>query len=202
MFRIVNVKGGLALKFYEQLSDCPYEVYHNVLNPHRIWNFLEIPPDLRKARQEFYDNLEASILKEGVRNPILVVKIKRYPPEKLRNKMKKNSSWRAYHSRHDFWWTNDEDEPIWLPRHKTPKKKIAPDGSMFVCRMLGGSRLLIAQKHNIKIPCIISDFCKDAATGKPLKSKKDIFQCFKDQPKAIGFGSYGVFQDVDNKKKD
>lgn len=179
------------MKLYKSLEEVPCKFYYAVLDPHSIWNFLDIPDDLKSHRQEFYDTLEASVLKEGFRNPIYVMAVKSYPTRKLKRKLDKNSSWRSYHERHDFFWTNDEDNPIWLPRRKIPRDKMS-DGVLLLCRMLGGSRLWVAQKHNIKIPCIISDFTDILGNLKELKSEEEILATFTDSAK-VGFNSYGAY---------
>lgn len=181
------------MRFYDEIKDCPYKIKYAQIPSKTIWNFLEIPANLRQQKQDFYDDLEASILKEGVRNPILVMALKRYPPVKLNKKLRKKSNWRSYHQRHDFWWTNDENEPIWLPRKKTPENCIDKDGVLLICRMLGGSRLWACQKHDLDIPCIISDYCDKFPGLQPLKSQEDILKHFQNSPGKVGFNSYGVF---------
>ena len=59
------------------------------------------------------------------------------------------------------------------------------------CVKLGGSRLYIAQKHNLIIPCIVSDF-KDICKGLQEYTNNELYQFFKDKPDWIIFGNHGV----------
>lgn len=70
-------------------------------------------------------------------------------------------------------------------------KEIPPNetGTLF-CELLGGSRLMIAKKHQIPIPCIISDFLKKYQT--PILTIDEILYFFKDKPQKIVLTTQGV----------
>jgi len=53
--------------------------------------------------------------------------------------------------------------------------------------LIGGSRLYIAQKLDILIPCIISDQKNFFPNARQLKSKDEIISCFKDPPRHIKY---------------
>ena len=106
----------------------------------------------------FYDKLEASILKDGIRNPILV--------------------WAG-------WYPPSKTTKLPLEMQEDPTK-------ILVCYASGGSRLTIAQKYNMDIPCIVADFINRFPEGKILKTKQEIFDCYKDLPATIEFRSHGV----------
>jgi len=115
--------------------------------------------DTLNRRTGFYDRLEASILEEGVRNPILVA-------------------------------------AGWCPERKIsdlPLEMQEDHYKILVCHSSGGSRLWAAQKHNLDVPCIVSDFCNRFPEGKILNTEQDVLDCHTDMPKAIKIGSHGVF---------
>jgi len=56
----------------------------------------------------------------------------------------------------------------------------------------GGSRLMIAQKHNLDIPCIIVDFDNVFPNSKVLNNVAQVYKCFKDRPKKIIPKPYGL----------
>jgi hypothetical protein len=101
-------------------------------------------------KNNFYNNLEESVLREGFKNPILV----------------------NYH----------KCDPIML---KSLPKTIQNTPKRFVvCDFLGGSRLYIAQKHNMDIPCIVSDW-KGDFPGERCVHPRDIQSKFNDTVKVI-----------------
>lgn len=68
---------------------------------------------------------------------------------------------------------------------KTLPKTIQQTSKPFViCDFLGGSRLYIAQKHNMNIPCIVSDW-KGDFPGKQCTKPGDIQSKFTDTVKVI-----------------
>ncbi len=106
----------------------------------------------------FYIKLEDSILKNGVRNPILASagwvpenKIKRIPP----------------------YLQNDIEKAL-------------------VCHHLGGSRLWIAQKHNLMVPCLVSDFVEMFPNAEHLMTEEQVMDKFMDKPRRISFSKYGL----------
>jgi hypothetical protein len=169
-----------------------YDIYHKYIPSKSIWNFLQLPDQImnRPEKKIFYSDLEEDILKNGYRNPILVMAIQPYPQELLNKKLTKNSFWRTCIKLHDFFWTNDEDNPIWLPRHRIPREIMDENKTLLICRMLGGSRLWVAQKNDLEVPCIVSDFC-GKFEGEKLKTKEEILSCFKDDFK-MEYTSFGI----------
>lgn len=115
--------------------------------------------DSQNRKNGFYDRLEASILKEGVRNPILVV-------------------------------------AGWCPEskiHCLPLEMLEDPTKILICCKNGGSRLWICQKHNLDVPCIISDFVEMFPNEKRIiTTKEEILECYKDKPRSAKLGSYGV----------
>lgn len=55
----------------------------------------------------------------------------------------------------------------------------------------GGSRLFIAQKYNLKVPCIISDHVNRFSQHVELRNEDDILQYFIDKPKKIQIQNEG-----------
>lgn len=98
----------------------PWDFYDNEQKKKKGLDYI-----LRVEEQKpgFYKQLEESILKEGVRNPICVVtgKLDGWQWDQLPEEAKLHGVW---------------------------------------CPQWGGSRLFIAQKHDMMIPCLISDFEK------------------------------------------
>jgi len=116
--------------------------YIEKIDPHLIKN--EICPSedrikLLNSENNFFIKLEKSILKEGIRNPIII---------------------------------------------EATKEKISS--------VYGGSRLMIAQKYNIPISCIVADFDNIFPNSLILKSIDDILKYFKDKPKKIFLKPHGI----------
>lgn len=109
-------------------------------------------------RNNFYIKLEASILEEGFRNPILV-NAGFCQPRKV-----------------CFLSTEMQDD----------SKKI------LFCHSNGGSRLWIATKFDLTIPCIVSDFIDRFENEVEITSKEELCSYYKDAPRGINFGEYGI----------
>lgn len=80
----------------------------------------------------------------------------------------------------------------WIPESR--KKYLKPNtilSETFVCDSLGGSRLYIAQKHDLNIPCIITSWC-DNLNYQELKNEIEIKKQFKDQPEKVIINLQGV----------
>ncbi len=122
-----------------------YTIKFSVVEARKIQNPLVPNEDRMKklnAETGFFDKLEASILKEGIRNPIVI---------------------NAY---------IENDEVVLENRY-------------------GGSRLMLAQKHDMEISCIIADFDNifpDAEILKPHKIKDK----FQDKPRHVKFKTHGI----------
>lgn len=68
--------------------------------------------------------------------------------------------------------------------------------TVLACYRLGGSRLFMAQKHDLRIPCIVSDFIGRFADCELLTTSDDIASKFKDKPAWITFQPDGVYMDM------
>lgn len=110
-------------------------------------------------RSGFYDKLEASILKDGFRNPISV----------------------------RCGWCPDKKN-IKLPIEMQEDSK-----KILICDSHGGSRLWMAQKHNLKIPCMIVDFI-GRFTNELLvaKTQEAVLKFYKDTPRRIKINEQGI----------
>lgn len=75
-----------------------------------------------------------------------------------------------------------------------PKEAQEDHTKILACDSNGGSRLYIAKKHNLDIPCLISDFVgRFVKSGfEELKTKEEILQKYKDKPKDIIFSQSGL----------
>jgi len=111
----------------------------------------------------FFERLEKSILTYGFRNPILVTA--------------------GFFSK-----AHKKAEPLldydyFLKR--IPPEKLDSLEKLVVAEKVGGSRLWIAQKHDIEVPCIINDFVGLFPKTKILKTAEQIAECFTDVPGKI-----------------
>ncbi len=102
--------------------------------------------------RNFYNNLEASIIKYGFRNPILVSA--GFCP-KTRDR-----------------GVNDRLPPGMQKDHS----------KILTCNTNGGSRLWVGQKHSLKIPCIIVDYIDRFSQLTELKTDMDLRRCYTDPP--------------------
>ncbi|KKL58968.1 hypothetical protein LCGC14_2220070, partial [marine sediment metagenome] len=94
-------------------------------------------------------------LKDGFRNPILV-----------------NAGWCAK--------IRDRGKNVRLPL------EMQDDHSKILsCPQNGGSRLYIAQKHNLRIPCIIVDYIDRFPEFKLLETKEDVLEQYIDIPPRV-----------------
>lgn len=114
--------------------------------------------DKRNSKDLFFEKLEASVLTEGLRNPVLVIAgwlhpgRAKYVPEEVR---------------------------------ADPKK-------LLICNFIGGSRLHVAQKNDLTIPCMVSDFTNMFPDEEHLESLSAIKKCFPDPPKIVAFETWGL----------
>lgn len=60
------------------------------------------------------------------------------------------------------------------------------------CHNNGGSRLWIATEHNLKIPCIVSDFIDRFEGEKEIKSREEFLACYNDPPRQFSFREFGI----------
>ncbi|NJO64270.1 MAG: hypothetical protein HC836_40705 [Richelia sp. RM2_1_2] len=106
----------------------------------------------QNARDNFYNKLEASILCEGIRNPIIV-----------------NAGWIS------------SDVFNELP----DEVQVKGLHNLIICFQIGGSRLHIAQKHNIPMPCIIRDFVHRFDDCPLIDSEDKVRKLYTDQPNKV-----------------
>lgn len=132
-----------------------YKVRYAVLDPHLIFNYnapTERAIEKHNARNGFYTQLEASILKDGIRNPIIVVS--------------------GFHQK-----GNNLEK---FPEHMR-------GSNILYCRDCGCSRLWVAQKNNIKIPCLIADSNDRFSDQLLLNTKEEVLKYFTDEISYIKF---------------
>lgn len=110
---------------------------------------------LYEKNKDWFDNLEKDILKNGFKNPILVVCGELAP-----------NDWNCI--------------PEFVKKNPV------------ICYFLGGSRLFVAQKHNLKIPCLVSDFLGKFSNYPKMIHGYEILKCFEDKPKNIKFTKFGL----------
>lgn len=114
----------------------------------------------RGATKKFFNELEASILDEGFRNPIIVT-AGLFSTQYMRIDKQLNYIQFAI---------------------RIPPERIHNIRTLITCERLGGSRLYIAQKHGLKIPCIVNDFIGLLPEAQALNNQDEILGCFKDKP--------------------
>lgn len=91
----------------------------------------------------------------------------------------------------------------WLP--EAHKKRLPPGETpetVLSCDRLGGSRLWIAQKHDLDIPVIISDFNDSYKHLEKLTTECEIRDKFQDKPARIIINNNGlhIAKDVARKR--
>jgi hypothetical protein len=100
-----------------------------------------------------YTKLEASIMTEGIRNPVIIT--------------------------------------CGLPKRRTvnhvpPELLAGPEGNLLLLEgTTGGSRLHIAQKYNMTIPCIVNDWTGRFDHAVEVVSEAQARSYYKDQPKLV-----------------
>lgn len=156
--------------------DFNYTIRYVILSPHKIfnmcgpehagpyeWDDAGLSARRKNAqiyietKKKFYTELEESILKEGIKNPILVA-AGYVPPRKFN---------------------------MLPPEMKSDSSKI------LFCHSNGGSRLYIAQRYNIQIPCIVADFI-DRFNNPEIKTEQELRSYYKDKPIGIQYWDHGV----------
>jgi len=116
-----------------------------------------------------YEKLEASILAEGIRNPVIVT--------------------------------------CGLPKRRTtehlpPEMLKQPESELLLLEgTTGGSRLHIAQKHNMTIPCIVNDWTGRFKDAVEITSKDQARSYYKDQPETVVVDPRnGYFESFDDQR--
>jgi len=121
-------------------NDVSYEVKYASLDAATIYNFADPIKYAKKIRElggmndrmDFVNKIEASVAKEGVRNPILVdVGI-------TLEILKKSGPWRA--------------------GFRPPEHILDNIETSLICCRGGATRLYAAQKLSLSVPCLISDW--------------------------------------------
>ena len=81
-----------------------------------------------------------------------------------------------------------------LEKHivRLPEEMRENHKKILVCDRHGGSRLWVAQKHNMDIPCIVSDFNDIFPNEKILKTQEEIQKHFMDTPQKIKLNPNGI----------
>ena len=116
-----------------------------------------------------YRKLEESILKEGIRNPIVITcgLPKKRPIECLPPEM----------------------------------RTCSPEQLLLLETTMGGSRLHVAQKHNMTIACIVNDWHGRFVNEPEIKSITDAKMCYLDPPRGITFhDELGMVESFDQNK--
>lgn len=69
------------------------------------------------------------------------------------------------------------------PYHIPPEvMDIIPPNRLLLEGTTGGSRLWVAQKHNIPVPCIVNDYTRKRHSGRLLRNTDEVLELFGDQP--------------------
>lgn len=145
------------------IEGAPYKIRYAILDPHIIYNHAKkdgLPYHIA-SRKERYDKIEASILKEGFHNPVLVI-----------------TGLTAC--------TNVKLTTLSQEILDNPKDVI-------ICPGHGGSRLYFAQKHNLPVPCIISDFENRFPEEKTVESFQELNGYFKTKLRKCQLFATGVY---------
>lgn len=127
-----------------------------------VWD--DWSPDGRRARAQIihefeqglnaicghYAKLEASILAEGMRNPLVIT---------CGMPMRRTI------------------------RHLPPEIRTRPQNQWLICEgTTGGSRLWVAQKHNLLVPCIVNDRTGRFDSSPRIKVANDALPYYRDRP--------------------
>ena len=143
-----------------------YDVRFSEINSNIIFNLIPPPNEeyikIKNKTENFYINLEASILEKGFENPILITAGIQGSPNTIKNK------------------------------HKLPPSFLNNIENIIVCDRLGGSRLWVAQKHGLKIPCIICDYINKFPNEEKLKTIDQVYDKFTIEPARITADNYGL----------
>jgi len=82
-------------------------------------------------------------------------------------------------------------DPVWR-RHPNDQRAL-PIKEILSCYKLGGSRLWIAHKHNLSVPCIVNDFVDRFSDAEELKTEEDIMAKFINKPDSMTFDPDGLY---------
>lgn len=175
-------------------SNFPYSVYRKTLRPEEIWNFIEIPDSLVNSVESVkahHAAIENSILEHGIINPVTIITTKEYSEKEVERLRVKSKNIDSKMRKHRPFKTSYLKDPLWFEKDKIPPSTIDDEGIVIVCRLLGGTRLKYAQKHNIPVPCLISDLAHKYRGEKGL-SHEEVLESFKDTPARLSYTSLGI----------
>lgn len=161
-------------KMYNHPGDRLYGVYSFDLNGSDIFNYAGPPgvgchytdsnkrkeaenhyiEQFNKKNDNFYINLEKSVLENGFRNPILVTR--GWAPESAKKRINQGFPDLRY-----------EDTNF--------------------CCTFGGSRLWVANRNNLKVPCIVVDYTNSPLSTNRIDYVGDLYRLFTDMPGPIMF---------------
>lgn len=80
-------------------------------------------------------------------------------------------------------WRNIRDLP--------PEVKENNSNRLLVCEVIGGSRLLVAQKYNLDVPCLVSDWV-GRFNEMSITDEEKILSYFKHKPGSVDFTPNGL----------
>lgn len=164
--------------------ELPYKIRYAKVKPRHVVNLLRPSAfflDEWNNKNSFYENLEQSIIKEGIRNPILVIAVRPIPFDNYTPQMKKRYRYYQAGTKH-----------YRFSRKSLPPEYANGNKELIACATHGGSRLFYAQKHNVMIPALIMDFIDKFRRMKTIHNKDDIFKYFKDKPDEIILSETGI----------
>ncbi len=102
-------------------------------------------------------------------------------------------------SDHQIRYMNEEngyfiklEESILREGFRNPINVWVKDNGDLTSWYYGGSRLMIAKKHNLSIPCIVSDPINKFPDAKILNDAEEIRSMFKDRPITVIFEEKGM----------
>jgi hypothetical protein len=111
------------------------------------------------------------------------------PSKQIENKLERPEE--EIESRFEFY---EKLEKSITDGFRNPISVTAKNGELF-CKMHGGSRLYIAQKLNIDIPCLIADFNNIYSDFETINSFEELYSKFKDRFRFMKLRYLGVFID-------
>jgi len=87
-------------------------------------------------------------------------------------------------------------------QHLPPEmRSLSPNRLLLLETTVGGSRLHICQKYDMKIACIVNDWTGRFAHEPEIKNESDARLCYLDQPQSVAFHpNWGFVEQFDQKK--
>lgn len=86
--------------------------------------------------------------------------------------------------------------------HLPPEWRARPIHELLLLETtMGGSRLYVAQKHNMEIPCIVNDWCNRFSGEPEITNIEEARMCYMDPPKGLSFNPHlGLVESFDQTK--